>query len=130
MEPAWERAVRSGDVEAVRQLLRSGADVNARDRYGQTALMLAAHHGHLEMVEALVGSGADLNVTAKYNLSALMLAVVAGHAEIARVLARAGADLGPRGSGAPGFMGKSAYDLAVAREMEELYAELKPLKPQ
>ncbi len=126
MDAAWERAVTRGDVEAVRRLLRSGADVNARDRYGQTALMLAAHHGHLEMVETRVGSGADLNMTAKYNLSALMLAVVAGHAAIVRLLARAGADLRLRGSGAPGFMGKTAYDLAVARQMEELYAELQP----
>jgi ankyrin repeat protein len=124
MDAAWERAVTLGDIEAVRQLLLSGADINARDRHGQTALMLAAHHGHREMVETLVGSGADLNVTAKYNLSALMLAIVAGHVAIARLLARAGADRGLRGSGAPGFIGKTAYDLAVAREMEELYAEL------
>lgn len=126
MDTAWERAVTSGDVEAVRQLLQSGADVNARDRYGQTALMLAAHRGHLEIVETLLGREADLNVTAKYNLSALMLAVLAGHVAIARLLARAGADLGLRGSGTPGFVGKTAYDLAVAREMEELYAELEP----
>jgi ankyrin repeat protein len=124
MDTIWEDAVKRGDVERVRQLLRSGADLDARDRYGRTALMLAAHHGHREMVETLIGSGADLNVTAKYNLSALMLAVIAGHAAIAQLLARAGADLGLTGSGAPGFMGKTAYDLAVARGMEELYAEL------
>jgi hypothetical protein len=126
VDEAWERAVTRGDVEAVRQLLRSGADVNARDRYGQTALMLAAHHGHRELAETLVRSGADLNATAKYNLSAIMLSIVTGHAAIARLLARAGADLRLRGSGAPGFAGKTARDLAVAREMEELYADLEP----
>jgi ankyrin repeat protein len=56
-----------------------------------------------------------LNVTAKYRLSALMLAIVAGHAEIASSLARAGADLTLQGGGAPGFAGKTAYDLAVER---------------
>jgi ankyrin repeat protein len=55
----------------VRRLLAAGADVNARDRHGQTALMLAAHRGALDVVEALIEAGADLNTTAKYNLSAL-----------------------------------------------------------
>lgn len=126
MNTNWERAIRQGDVEAVRRHLRSGVDINALDRYGQTALMLAVHRGHGEIVQLLVEHGADLNVTAKYNLSALMLAVVAGHENIARLLARAGADLSIKGSGAPGFAGKSAYDLAVSRQMEELYEELKP----
>ena len=125
MEPAWEGAVTLGDVETVRQRLRAGADVNARDRHGQTALMLAAHRGYRDMVETLVEGGADLNVTAKYNLSALMLAITAGHVEVARVLARAGADLRIKGTGAPGFAGKTAHDLAVGLNMEGLY-ELRP----
>lgn len=125
MEPAWEHAATRGDVEAARRLLEAGVNINARDRYGQTALMLAAHRGHVALVELLVEKGADLNVTAKYRLSALMLAVVAGHVEIARQLVRAGADVSIRGSGAPGFDGKTAYDLAVAREMKELYRELR-----
>ena len=126
MDANWERAIRQGNVQAVKDHLRSGVDINALDRYGQTALMLAAHHGHDEIVQLLVEHGADLNVTAKYTLSALMLAVVGGHENIARLLARAGGDLSITGSGAPGFAGKSAYDLAVARKMEALYEELKP----
>jgi ankyrin repeat protein len=105
-------------------LLRSGADVNARDRYGQTGLMRAAHRGHRDVVEILLERGAALDVTAKYGLSALMLAVIAGHVAIVRLLVRAGADLTLRGRGAPGFMGKTAYDLAAARQLEELYVEL------
>lgn len=96
MTKAGERAVRRGDPAAVLELLQAGADVDARDRHGQTALMLAAHRGHREVVEALVKGGADLNVAAKYNLTVLMLAVVAGHAAVARTLARAGADLSAR----------------------------------
>ena len=126
MEKGWEGAVIRGDVETVRELLRAGADINARDRHGQTALMLAAHRGYYEMVEMLIGGGADLNVTAKFSLSALMLAITAGHADVARALARAGADLRLRGSGAPGFAGKTAHDLAVGRSMVDLYGELRP----
>ena len=126
MDPAWELAIKGGDVEVVRDLLDRGADVNARDRYGQTALMLAAHGGHRAIVEALIAHGANLNCTAKFGLSALMLSVVAGHAEIARLLARAGADLSLRGVGAPGFAGKSARDLAADRGMLELTVEWDP----
>jgi ankyrin repeat protein len=126
MDDIWKRAITSGDLDTVRRLLRAGVDVNARDRYGQTGLMLAAHHGQTEIVEELLAAGADLNPTAKYNLTALMLAIVAGHVKIAGLLARAGTDLTVRGSGAPGFSGKTAYDLAVAQEMRELYADLKP----
>lgn len=101
-------------------------NINHLDRYGQTPLMRAAHAGHRETVEALIAQRASLNVTAKFGLSALMLAVIAGHTEIAHLLAKAGADLSLRGTGAPGFAGKTAHDLAVERGMLALSAELKP----
>lgn len=126
MDAAWEEAVTRGDVLTVRALLERGVAVDARDRYGQTALMLAAHAGHHQVVESLIAHSANLNVTAKFGLSALMLAVVAGHPEVARLLADAGADRSLRGTGAPGFAGKTAYDLAVERGMLELATVVKP----
>ena len=126
MDAAWEDAIKRGDVRIVLDLLGRGTDVDARDRFGQTALMLAAHAGHREVVETLIAHRANLNITAKFGLSALMLALVAGHPEIARLLAKAGADLSLRGSGAPGFADKTAYDLAVDLGMLDLSAELKP----
>jgi ankyrin repeat protein len=126
VDPVWHRAVVGGDLSGARQLLAAGVDVNARDRYGQTALMLAAHRGHAALVTALIDAGAALDVTAKYGLSALMLAVVAGHEDCARVLARAGADRTLQGSGAPGFTGRTAHDLALARGLRVLARELAP----
>lgn len=126
MDATWERAIRQGNVAGVKEQIESGVDINALDRYGQTGLMLAAHAGHREIVETLIAHRANLNVTAKFGLSALMLALVAGHAEVARVLLNAGADLSLRGTGAPGFAGKTAYDLAMERGMLELSGELKP----
>jgi ankyrin repeat protein len=120
----WERAVVAGDTETVRELLLEGTDPDARDDHGQTALMLAAHRGHAAIVEMLVTARAALDTTAKYNLTALMLAIVAGHEDIARTLVRAGAGLGPQGSGAPGFAGKNAIDLAAARGMDALVREM------
>ena len=100
-----------------------GTEVNIRDRYGQMALMLAAHAGYREVVETLIAHRANLNITAKFGLSALMLALVAGHPEVARLLVKAGADLLLRDSGAPGFADMAAYDLAFDLDMLELLAE-------
>jgi ankyrin repeat protein len=122
----WEDAIKSNDIRAILDLLGRGADVDALDRYGQSALMLAAHAGYRETVETLIAHRANLNMTAKFGLSATMLAIVAGHYEIARLLAKAGADLSLRGTGAPGFAGKTASDLASERGMPELSAELMP----
>lgn len=126
MNGDWENAIKHNDLHAVHDLLGRGEDVNSRDRYGQTALMLAAHAGHRRIVEILIAHRAKLDNTAKFGLSALMLAVVAGHPHIAHLLAEAGAELSLRGTGAPGFAGKTACDLAVERGMLELAAELQP----
>src|ERR1700730_3424573 len=107
MDATWEDAIKRGDSQMVLDLLRRGTNADARDCYGQTALMLAAHAGHRDVVETLIAYGADLNITAKFGLSALMLALIAGHAEVAHLLAKAGADLSLPGTGAPGFADKT-----------------------
>lgn len=57
----WE-AVRKGDVAAVTAFLDKGVDVNAKFRYGQTALFKAAERGHTEVVKLLLARGADVTV--------------------------------------------------------------------
>ena len=57
----WE-AVRKGDVALVTALLDKGADVNAKFRYGTTALFKAAERGHTEVVKVLLARGADVSV--------------------------------------------------------------------
>jgi ankyrin repeat protein len=120
MTAEWERAVHDGSLDELQRLLSSGADINARDRHGQTALMLAAIEGHGDVVAWLVERGAALDHTAKYGLSALMLAVIGGHVGVVRRLISAGADVNLRGAGAPGFAGKTALDLAIARDDREI----------
>jgi len=120
MTQDWEDAVRRGSVDQLQRLLAGGADIDARDRHGQTALMLAAMNGDTSMVEWLIEHHAELDDTAKFGLSALMLAVLHGHVEVARSLIRAGANRGLSGTGAPGFAGKTALDLALSRGDAEI----------
>ena len=114
-----------GDVDQLRRLLNAGADINARDRHGQTGLMIAARDGKVEVTRFLIDGGAFLDQAAKFGLTALMLAVVNGHVEIVRMLVQAGASLEPRGTGAPGFAGKTALDLATARGQADLVEALR-----
>lgn len=117
-----EPAAAAGDVAVLDRMLRRGHDIDATDGYGQTALMRAAHAGQSRTVDWLVARGADLDHTSKFHLSALMLAVVAGHRDVARSLVRGGADTTLTGSGAPGFHGKTAADLAEERGDKRLAA--------
>jgi len=53
-------AAGEGDLQEVERLLNSGADVNAADDYGWTALMRAVSRDHLNMVRLLLDKGLTL----------------------------------------------------------------------
>lgn len=125
MTREWDTAVREGDAKLLETLIARGADINAKDAHGQTALMRASHQGRVDLVRLLANHGADLNVTAKYDLSALMLAVIGGHEEIVRILTEAGAILSIRGTGAPGFANKTALEIAEDMGLKNVAAVLR-----
>ena len=59
-DTALHHATRNGDLEIVKQLVSSGADVNAMADQGHFPLYCAAGHGHVETTEYLIAEGADL----------------------------------------------------------------------
>ena len=99
--PVADAAMR-GDLDAVRTLLRQGADVNAAQGDGMTALHWAAEAGDEGMVEALVYAGANLGaVTRLGDYTPLHLASKAGQPAGVAALLEAGADPDARtGTGA------------------------------
>src|SRR5262245_42124717 len=104
-EALWE-AARQGDVAAVRKLLDEGVPVDAKSRYGATALSFASHKGQLEVVKLLLERGADPDVKDRfYGSTPLSWAAESGSLEIARLLVDRGArDL------------EAALELAVAKK--------------
>ena len=88
-------AADKGNIEAVKQHLDSGRDVNAKDQKGKTPLHRAASEGHKEIVELLIAKGANVNVNAKNEFGSTPLHVAAfqGHKEIAELLIPNGADV-------------------------------------
>ena len=87
-----------GHDEVVSVLLGTTVDVNAVDRYGNTALMLASRRGHLSTVSTLLAAGVDINSRTIDGESALHVAVRAGQPVIMEVILRHGANVDARDS--------------------------------
>ena len=86
-------AIRAGDLDEVKALLASGADPNAKDGEGWTALMLVTVKGHLDVARELLTAGADLHAENRKGWTALRFAVSMDDAEALRLLLGAGADV-------------------------------------
>jgi len=86
-------AVRKGDAAAVTAALDKGADVNAKFRYGTTALFKAAERGNAEVTKVLLDRGAELDVKDTfYGATALSWALQNDHINVVSLLLAKGAD--------------------------------------
>ncbi len=91
--PVADAAMR-GDADEVLELLRAGADVNAAQGDGMTALHWAAENGQSELAGVLVFAGANPEAATRLGgFTPVMVASRAGQPDIVRLLANAGANL-------------------------------------
>ena len=76
-----------GVVELVQELLQKGANLNAKDDYGNTPLMLATVIRNEKIVRELLSQeGIEVNVKNNDGSTALTLAVNGRNIEIARLI--------------------------------------------
>lgn len=87
-DPVLLVAARAGFNPTVDLLLRAGAKVDAKNRFGDTAIMAAALGGHLLIVKKLQARGAEINPV---GWTPLAYAASSGQLEVVRYLIEVGA---------------------------------------
>ncbi len=88
-----QTAVFSGNLEAVKQHIEAGTDLNTKDAMsGSTALTTAITFGKTQIANALIDAGADLSVKNNDGATALHVAAFFCRVEITQKLLDAGAD--------------------------------------
>ena len=128
--PLLVSAVRDGDVEAVRSLLRQGAYANAAEGDGLSTLHWAARSGEPEIAKILLDAGATVDARTRNGAyTPLHEASKAGNASVARVLLEAGADPAARttaGGATPLHFAAISGSAAAVEVLLESGAEIDP----
>jgi ankyrin repeat protein len=91
--PPLVAAVYNPDLDVIKVLLKNGADINASNNYGYTALMKAADSDKTEAVRLLLENGGDAGGYSNWGLTVLMYAMDSSpNLEIVALLLDNGAD--------------------------------------
>jgi len=91
-------AGKKGRVEEVTALLNRGANIDAQDQNGWTALMWSVSHGDLKVIQLLLDGGANINVRDQKGSTALAEAAERGYIKIVKLLLEKGADPHSKGT--------------------------------
>lgn len=86
-------AAEHDDVTSLKRLLSEGAEIDAPDDSGSTALLVATRANKVRAARALMDAGADVNAKDRINDSAYLYAGARGHLEILKMTLAHGADL-------------------------------------
>lgn len=79
-DAAWFDAVKQGNIEKVKEMVKNGQNLEAKDEasFGQTALGWAAFIGYEDMVDFLIEEGADLMATDRADASSALKSATLG----------------------------------------------------
>ncbi|MDQ2091788.1 serine hydrolase [Marimonas arenosa] len=107
-------AVLTGDIAAVEQHIEAGTDLNQRDDFGSSPLIIAAVFDRPKVAAALLEADADAMLRDAQGSNPLHIAAFLGRTEVARSLLDAGVDRYARSAS-----GAMAFDYAAAPLPEE-----------
>lgn len=86
-------AAGKGDIDALKNCLEQGVDINARNRQKRTAILIAAMNEHYHAVEFLVGAGADVDLQDETCFNPFLYACIHGKLELVRMMVKANTNL-------------------------------------
>ena len=90
--PELVKAVQSGDLDRVRQLVEAGADLEQKDERGSTAIHYAACDQY-HIAEYLLSKGADIEATDCDGLTPVNVAFLRGDRTMLELLVKHGANI-------------------------------------
>ncbi len=106
------KGARDGDLNAVREYVSQGGDVNEKKNGGMTLLMYAAAGGHIQIIDYLMAQGADLRIRDNRGYTAFLHGASAGRNISLDSLLGYGASLEDRDN-----QGRSALMITVSRDL-------------
>ena len=84
-------SARNADAAGVERALRGGASADARNRLGETALLIALKKGDDAIARTMLAAGTDVNLAAVNGVTPLMAAAYGGQREMVEMLLARGA---------------------------------------
>jgi len=95
----------------IESLLKSGADVNTKDKNHFTLLMTYVKKNNFEIVNVLLRYGANVNLKDLFHFTALDYAILSNNIPMVTLLVRNGAEITD-----------DSYMLAVEKDLKEIVA--------
>jgi len=86
------QAAKRGEVDTIGKLIKNGANINAQDSKGRTAIMNATYNNDVETAKILIKAGADVNIQDDMKNNPFLYAGAEGYLDILELTIKAGAD--------------------------------------
>ena len=125
---AIHTAAAMGSLKSIERHIKAGSDLNEKDQYGSTPLVVAITFGKTEVAKALIEAGADIQIKNSDGATPLHIAAFFCHPEIVQALLEKGADkTALNGSGNTPYETVAGPFDQVKGIYDYLGAQLKPL---
>src|SRR5690242_15478900 len=83
------QALENEDYSLIKDILKSGVDINAKDKFGNTVLHMSCNKGLAPMVQDLIKEGASVDVRNKKGKTPLTVACESNISNIVQILVSA-----------------------------------------